>query len=636
MKKILYAMISVFFIGGSLPAQDADIAALLKRPILEKGHTLAETQNFCEKRIPHVPEFKDPAAWSAYVKKTRADVLANVIYRGAAAKWRNCQGKVEWLDTMPGGWGYQLKKVRFEALPGLWIPALLYEPEKLTGRVPAHLCVMGHDPGGKDVAYQQIRCINLVKRGMIALNVEWFNFGQLKDANFHHGRMNQLDLCGTSGLAPFYLALKRGLDVLLSHPNADATRVSVSGLSGGGWQTIVISGLDERVVLSNPVAGYSSFLTRVRHFSDLGDSEQTPCDLAVYADYHHLTAFRAPQPTLLTFNAKDNCCFATDHALPPLLETAGPLFRLMGKGNALRSHDNFVPGTHNYDQDNREAFYKMVGDFFFPGDDRFSAKEIPTTGEVRTAKDLTVPMPERNHNFNSLAKKLATTLPRDSSIPRDAKSFAAKRVALKKLISYHEYPVEVKATESEDKGGIKAAYLRLKLGNGEWTLPVWELSRGAAKETVIVLHEGGHAAAAAEVKKQLDAGNRVLAVDPFYWGDCTIPERAYLFGLLVGAVGERPLGIQASQIAAAARWAAKQHEAPVRVVSAGGEVAGLVALVSAALEPEVIRGHDAAKSFKSFKDILEQNLIYQQRPELFCFGLLEQFDIPQLEALTRR
>ena len=49
---------------------------------------------------------------------------------------------------------------------------------------------------------------------------------------------------GTSGLAPFYLSLKRGLDVLLSLENADPARVGVAGLSGGGWQTIIISALD--------------------------------------------------------------------------------------------------------------------------------------------------------------------------------------------------------------------------------------------------------------------------------------------------------------------------------------------------------------------------------------------------------
>ncbi len=631
------AILAALVIVNSTLAQDSGLAELLKRPVLEKGHTLAETQNFCEKRVPRLPEFKDPAAWTAFVNKTRADVLANVVFRGEAAQWRGYKGKVEWLDTMAGGPGYRLKKVRFEALPGLWVPALLYEPEKLTAKTPAHLCVMGHDGGGKDVAYQQIRCINLAKRGMFALNVEWFNFGQLKDAGFHHGRMNQLDLCGTSGLAPFYLALQRGLDVLLSHPHADARRVSVSGLSGGGWQTIIISGLDERVTLSNPVAGYSSFLTRVRHFSDLGDSEQTPCDLAKYADYHHLTAFRAPLPTLLTYNAKDQCCFATDHALPPLMATAGPLFQLMGKGTALRSHNNFVPGTHNYEQENREAFYRMIGDFFFPGDQSFPAKEIPCQDEVRKAKDLAVPMPEKNHTFNSLAKELARNMKREMVEPDNPKQTARRRAALKKLISYHDYPVKVRGKEQADKGGVNATYWQLQLGQGEWTVPVTELQKGAAKETVIVLHDAGRSAARNEIQKQLDAGRRVLAVDPYYWGDCELPKReGYLFSLLIGAVGERPLGVQASQVAAVARWSRERHDAPVRIVAAGNEVSGLVALVTAAVAPDAVHGYSAAKSYKSLREVLEQNLYYQQRPEVFCFGLLERFDVAALEGLARR
>jgi len=79
---------------------------------------------------------------------------------------------------------------------------------------------------------------------MLALNVEWLGMGQLGGPGFDHARMNQLDLCGTSGVAPFYLAMERGLDVLLSLDHADPTRVAVAGLSGGGWQTIFISSLD--------------------------------------------------------------------------------------------------------------------------------------------------------------------------------------------------------------------------------------------------------------------------------------------------------------------------------------------------------------------------------------------------------
>jgi len=60
---------------------------------------------------------------------------------------------------------------------------------------------------------------------------------------------------------------------------------------------------------------------------------------------------RAPRPTLLTFNSKDDCCFASGHALAPLMEAAGPIFGLYGAEKALRSHVNDVPGTHNYEEE---------------------------------------------------------------------------------------------------------------------------------------------------------------------------------------------------------------------------------------------------------------------------------------------
>src|SRR5207247_547584 len=178
---------------------------------------------------PARPQAKTAAEWEQHAERVRAGVLEKVVYRGAAAGWRDAKTKVEWLDTIPGGPGYRIKKLRYEALPGLWIPALLYEPEKLSGKVPVILNVNGHDGNGKAAKYKQIRCINLAKRGMLALNPEWFGMGQLKVEGNRHGCMNQLDLCGTSGLAPFYLSMKRGLDVLLGLENADPKRVAVTG-----------------------------------------------------------------------------------------------------------------------------------------------------------------------------------------------------------------------------------------------------------------------------------------------------------------------------------------------------------------------------------------------------------------------
>ncbi len=376
-------------------AEPSPLEQALSREIIGPRQSLLDVQDRIELRIPRLPAVKTVDEWEKYAQRLRRDILDRVVFRGRAAVWRDAKGQVKWFDTLAGGPGYRIKKLRYEALPGLWIPALLYEPEKLSGKMPVVLAVNGHDGKGKAAGYKQIRCINLAKRGLAVLNVEWFGMGQLRKPSLQHYRMNQLDLCGTSGVAPFYLAMTRGLDVLLSLPYADAERVAVSGLSGGGWQTIFVSSLDPRVKLANPVAGYSSFRVKVRdHFKDLGDSEQTPCDLATFADYTHLTALRAPRPTLLTYNAKDNCCFEAGYALPPLLDAARPIFKLYGQEKALRSHVNDDPGTHNYEKDNRQAFYRMIGDFFYPGDKTYSGDEIPSDKEVKTAEDLAVDLPD--------------------------------------------------------------------------------------------------------------------------------------------------------------------------------------------------------------------------------------------------
>jgi hypothetical protein len=316
----------------------AELAEILAKPILEPGTPQREVEAFCEARVMRLPaadaaERKSPEAWQKYIDGIRQDVLERVVFRGAAAKWRDFRGKVEWLETTDGGNGYKLKKLRFEAVPGLWVPAVLYEPSKLDGKTPVFLNVNGHDGAGKAADYKQIRCINLAKRGIIALNLEWFGMGQLRGPGFVHYKLNQLDLCGTSGVAPFYLAMQRGLDILLAHEHADQERVGVAGLSGGGWQTIFISSLDPRVTLANPVAGYSSFLTRIHHHSDLGDSEQTPVDLAATGDYAHLTAMLAPRVALLTFNEKDQCCLAAAHGG---VATRLPTLRQGGKSARAR------------------------------------------------------------------------------------------------------------------------------------------------------------------------------------------------------------------------------------------------------------------------------------------------------------
>ncbi|MBY0228771.1 MAG: prolyl oligopeptidase family serine peptidase, partial [Gemmataceae bacterium] len=382
-----------------------DPKAALSKRLLSPRQAMLDVQDHVESRLPRLP-----APDEAWAKKLRADLLAKVVLRGEAARW-DAKG-VEYGDTLEGV-GYSIRKLRYEALPGMWIPALLYVPAKLADKVPVMLAVNGHDRAGKAADYKQTRCINLAKRGMIVLNAEWFGMGQLRAKGWEHASMNGIDLCGTSGLAPFYLSMKRGLDVLLAQPKADPARVAVSGLSGGGWQTIWISALDERVALANPVAGYSPFKVKIREwFKDLGDSEQAPTDFASLADYTHLTALRAPRPTLLTYNGKDDCCFEAGYALPPLMKAARPFFDAHKKGGNLRSHVNDDPGDHNFGKDNREALYRAVGDFFYPDDPKYVRKEIECAKEVRKPAELEAALPKGNVSLNGLALALSGKLKR--------------------------------------------------------------------------------------------------------------------------------------------------------------------------------------------------------------------------------
>jgi len=614
----------------------ADLRELLSRSILGKDTALKEVQDFCESRIVKMPDVADRASWERTAEQLRRDVLDKVIYRGQAAVWRDAKLRIDWLGQIEGGPGYVIKKLRYEALPGLWIPALLYEPEKLSGKVPVAMNVNGHDGKGKAADYKQIRCINMAKRGMIVLNVEWLGMGQLRGENYVHYRMNQLDLCGTPGLAPFFLSMKRGLDVLLAHKHADPQRVCVSGLSGGGWQTIVISSLDTRVTLANPVAGYSSFRTRVRHFSDLGDSEQTPSDLATVADYEHLTAMMAPRGLLLTYNLKDNCCFASGHALAPLLAAARPVYRLYDREDRLNTHINQDPGDHNFGLDNRQALYRILGDQFFARSDDYKKDEIPSEKEVKTADQLQVELPKDNADFNSLAKGLLKELPRDAALPSD-KSAAEqwqrrKSARLSELIKAKPYEVNAESPGSAEKGALKAAYWKLRIGN--WTVPAVELTKGEPRGTTLLLADGGRSHAIEAMAKLLADGRRVVAIDFFYHGESKISSHDFLFALLVAAVGERPLGIQASQVAAAARWLDKGRELGAVTVAAHGARSSLAVLAAAALEPGSIGEAELHGSFGSLKQIIEENRAVNTAPEIFCFGLLEEFDIKQLAALA--
>ena len=612
------------------------VEQVLARPIISLDTGLAEVRLFAEAKVPRMPEVKDLADWQRQADWMRRETLNKVVYRGEAAKWREAPTRVEWQETIPGGPGYRIRKLRYEAVPGFWVPALLYEPEKLEGKIPAVLNFDGHDPEGMFADYKQVRCINIAKRGMIALNVDWIGMGQLKNAENQHGQLNHLDLCGTSGLAVFYMLQTRGVDVLLAHEHVLPAKIAATGLSGGGWQTIFLGSMDPRVALTVPVAGYSSFLTRAHYPSDLGDSEQTPVDLATITDYALMTAMLAPRAALLTFNAKDNCCFASDHALTPLLDAALPIYRLHGEEARLRTHINHDPGTHNYLKDNRQALYRMLGDQFSPGQPDESAEEVPSDSEIKTVDQLRVALPPDQATLHSLAMALSKGLPREPALPTEKAAALAwqadRREQLARIVKSHNYVIQSEAIGTETRDGLTATSWKLRVAD-HWTIPAVELSHGEPKATTILIADLGRKGARAAAEEVLARGHRVVAVDLFDVGESKIAEKAYLWNLYVSTVGERPLGLQASQLTAVARWSASTSRGPVTVLAIGPR-SSTTALVATALETQAIGDLELREAPGSLKESIESATPFDKAPDRFCFGLLERFDLPQLVALA--
>ena len=266
----------------------------------------------------------------------------------------------------------------------------------------------------------------------------------------------------------------------------------------------------------------------------------------------------------------------------------------------------------------------MMADAWSEGGTRPDPKEIPSDGEVKSADQLKVDLPADNADLHRLAVELARDLPRaPQGDPRDA---------LRAIVRPFDEKVQAERIVRDETDGLIRTGWVLRLGS-TWSVPVVELSRGEPKGTVLVIADGGRASAVAEVKAQLDAGRRVLAVDPFSFGECEIKERGYLWALMVGTVGERPLGLQVGQVAAVARWAMERSGVAPTVVAVGPRTS-TIALVAAALEEKAIAGVVLHEPLGSLKELIESTREFSASPELFCFGLLESFDLKQVARLV--
>jgi dienelactone hydrolase len=442
-------------------AELRDLAPILKEEILAPAVALRELREHVVARVAKPPAPASAVEWSESATRLRQRLLAAVVFHGWPKGWVEAPPRFEETGVIEGS-GYRIRKLRYEIVPGFFSAALLYEPAGPGGPRPAILNVNGHvGAPGKTVEYKQKRCITFAQNGVVALNLEWLGFGELSAKGNSHWYAGHLDLVGTHELGLFYLAMRKGLDYLHEHPGVDRGRIGMTGLSGGGWQTIVLSALDERVRASAPVAGFNGMGAKAvaRAYGDTGDIEQSAADLFESADYPHLAALVAPRPLLLAFNAEDDCCFRAGMVRPVIEKPVRGIFELYGKGKDLVWHENRDPGTHNYQLDNREQAYRFFGRVF--GVPAMVTDSPEAASEVRGYDELVVGLPADNLTILELARRIASGFSRTPVPPE------AARARLTSVVRYR--PARIDAAwlvASTKQRGVESASYLLRMSDG--------------------------------------------------------------------------------------------------------------------------------------------------------------------------
>ncbi len=638
----LFVCGALWVIGCSLRSTQAQavsdtVGPLLERPVQAASVTAYQLQAYMMKR--HITKPVPPSTaeeWTAEAQKYRKHILEDVAFHGWPQDWIHAAPHFVQTAVIETGRGYRRRKFRYEIVPGFESTAVLYEPEKLEGRVPAILNLVGHDPLGNAVEYEQKRCINFAKQGILALSLAWPGFGELNQPENSHDLGGQLDFVGSNALGYFYLVMRRGLDYLETLPNTDIKRIGVTGLSGGGWQTTVLSSLDERVSVMAEVAGIGSMETNLARPTDTQEVEETATDLLQNFDYTFLVAMRAPRPTLLMHNQQDDCCFLAPLVKPYIYDQIRPFFSLYDAGKAFRWHENIDPGTHNYQLDNRQTAYAFFSEFFHLAP---VAQEIPSDPEILTPAEFAGSLPAGNLTAAGLARKLASQIVREpipaSSAPRDSWA-KTQREKLRSILRYTDLSVTAPwRLVSTKRPGLQALSYRFDFSNSLSATGIWIAGNHVADGAplTIVLNDKGYKASTQNVVDRVNRGEQVLALDPLFIG-ATSPDEtdpAY-WELLVAGSGERPLGMEVAQLIAVAKYFGAGTQ-KVRLETEGIR-SQTIGLAAAALEPNLFSEIYSNGAISSLVYLLDAPVRYRSAPDLFCLDFYKYFDLDRLQAIA--
>jgi dienelactone hydrolase len=433
--------------------------------------------------------------------------------------------------------GYRIEKVIFESQPGLHVTALLYVPDGPVARRPAVLLPCGHAPDGKSFKNYQEIAGQLVARGYVVLSWDPVGQGersQFWDAAKQASRYNLV--CGEHAVLGSLACLAgstlnrhevwdgmRAVDYLLTRPEVDPARLSITGTSGGGLQTAWIAALDERIAVVAPSCYVTALPMRManRIFEDPdSDGEQDPAGLVSSGiDHPGLLALVYPRPLIIASAIRD---FVPIEGARRTYREMAALYGRFGKADRLAFTQGYH--AHSYSPENRLAAFAFLDRFNgLPVRDSLAAVTLLEPKDLRCTPTGQVRVDLPGRSLLEVIRDDAKTRPR-----RTARDFQAAYGGAE-YPGVADWPVVPERAERSSRGVIAwkqigtstAGTIRIEryrlTHSGSLTMPLLRIySDGASHDTAVLdLALDGKVGpdSWSEVVKLVEAGHDVLSFD---------------------------------------------------------------------------------------------------------------------------
>jgi dienelactone hydrolase len=264
-----------------LSAQPIDTTMLCRGSHFTEAEGKASLQEFAS-------SYKDLEGW-----KKRASRIRKGIMDGMRLGDLNIKTPLKPLiRNKRAHEGYTVENVAFESLPGFFVTGNLYRPTRSLPSYAAILSPHGHGKDPRFKEYVQKRCASLARMGAIVFSYDMVGYGESNQCEHKFPYAAKLQTVNSI----------RAVDFLLALDNVDAKRIGVSGESGGGTQTFLLTALDDRIAVSVPVVMVSA------HFFG-GCVCESGMPIHKSADHQtsnvEIAALAAPKPMMLISDGKD-------------------------------------------------------------------------------------------------------------------------------------------------------------------------------------------------------------------------------------------------------------------------------------------------------------------------------------------